>query len=45
MLFFYEYKKALATFGAEPLPLPEPVEGPKGVVRILGWLINEFKGL
>jgi len=25
---YQEYKKALAALGAEPLPLPEPVEGP-----------------
>ena len=26
---YQEYKKALAALGAEPLPLPEPAEGPQ----------------
>ena len=34
---YQSYKKALATFEAEPLPLPPPAEGPDGVLRLCTW--------
>jgi len=42
---YQSYKKALATFGGDPLPLPPPAEGPKGVLRMFSWLLSEFEGL
>ena len=42
---FQSYKRALATFGAEPLPLPPPAEGPEGVLRLFAWLLSELEGL
>ena len=42
---YQEYKKALAALGAEPLPLPEPVEGPQIFFLLLDWLLSEFEGL
>jgi len=42
---YQEYKKALAALGAEPLPLPEPVEGPQAFFLLLDWLLSEFEGL
>ena len=42
---YQEYKKALAALGAEPLPLPEPVEGPQVFFLLLDWLLSEFEGL
>jgi hypothetical protein len=39
------YKKALAAFRAEPLPLPPTAEGPEGVRRLYSWLLSEFEGL
>jgi len=42
---YQAYKKALATFGAKPLPLPPQAEGPKGVLRLFSWLLGEFEGL
>jgi hypothetical protein len=44
-LIFEEYKIALATFGAEPLPLPAQAIREEGVLALLSWLLNEFKGL
>jgi hypothetical protein len=44
-IVYTEYKKALALFGAEPLPLPEFAEGGEGVSHLLGWLVSEFEGL
>ena len=38
-------KKALATFGAEPLPLPPRAEGSEGVLRLFSCLLDEFEGL
>jgi len=32
---YQEYRKALAALGAEPLPLPEPAEGPQVFFQIL----------
>ena len=42
---YQSYKRALATFGAELLPLPPPAEGPEGVLRLFAWLLSEFEGL
>ena len=42
---YQEYKKALATLGAEPLPLPEPAEGSQVIFQLLDWLLSEFEGL
>ena len=42
---FQAYKKALATFGGKPLPLPLVAEGPEGVLRLYSWLLSEFEGL
>ena len=42
---YQAYKKALATFGGEPLPLPPSAEGPEGVLRLYAWLLGEFEGL
>ena len=42
---YQEYKKALAALGAEPLPLPEPVEGSQVILQLLDWLLSEFEGL
>jgi hypothetical protein len=42
---YQEYKKALSALGAEPLPLPEPVEGPQVFFLLLDWLLSEFEGL
>jgi len=42
---YQEYKKALAALGAEPLPLPEPVEGPQVFFLLFDWLLSEFGGL
>ena len=42
---YQAYKKALATFGGEPLLLPPPTEGPEGVLRLYSWLLSEFEGL
>ena len=42
---YQEYKKALAALGAEPLPLPEPAEGPQVFFQLLDWLTSEFEGL
>ena len=38
-----EYRKALASFGAEPSPFPEDAEG--GASGLLDWLLNEFEDL
>jgi len=38
-----EYCSTLATFGAEPLPLPRDPEG--GITGLLDWMLNEFVGL
>jgi len=38
-----EYRKALASFGAEPSPFPEDAEG--GSSGLLDWLLNEFEDL
>ena len=43
--FYQSYKKELATFGAEPLPLPPQAEGPEGVLWLFEWLLSEFEGL
>jgi len=32
---YQEYRKALAVLGAEPLPLPEPAEGPQVFFQLL----------
>jgi len=32
---YQEYRKALAALGAEPLPLPEPAEGPQVFFQLL----------
>lgn len=40
-----EYKATLATFGAEPFPLPVPNDTKdveKGIKALHGWLLNEF---
>ena len=42
---YQEYRKALAALGAEPLPLPEPAEGPQVFFQLLDWLLSEFEGL
>ena len=42
---YQEYKKALAALGAEPLPLPEVVEGSQVIFQLLDWLLSEFEGL
>ena len=42
---YQEYKKALAALGAEPLPLPEPAEGPQVFFQLLDWLLSEFEEL
>jgi len=42
---YQEYRKALAALGAEPLPLPEPAEGPQVFFQLLEWLLSEFEGL
>ena len=42
---YQEYKKALATLGAEPLPLPEPAEGSQVILQLLDWMMSEFEGL
>src|SRR6185437_4846445 len=42
---YQEYRKALAALGAEPLPLPETVEGPQVFFQLLDWLLSEFEGL
>ena len=41
---YQEYKKVLSALGAEPLPLPEPVEGPQVFFLLLDWLLSEFDG-
>ena len=38
-----EYRKALASFGAEPSPFPEDAEG--GASGLLDWLLSEFEDL
>jgi len=38
-----EYRKALASFGAEPSPFPEDSEG--GASGLLDWLLGEFEDL
>ncbi|KAG2611934.1 uncharacterized protein LOC120704724 [Panicum virgatum] len=38
-----EYRKALASFGAEPSPFPEYSEG--GASGLLDWLLGEFEDL
>ena len=38
-----EYRKALASFGAEPSPFPEDAED--GASGLLDWLLNEFEDL
>ena len=38
-----QYAKALATFGAEPSPFPEEVDG--GASGLLDWLLGEFEVL
>ena len=38
-----EYRKALASFGAEPSPFPEDAEG--GTSGLLDWLLSEFEDL
>jgi hypothetical protein len=40
---YLEYKKALATFGAEPKTLPEDPEG--GATGLLNWILKEFSPL
>jgi hypothetical protein len=40
---YEEYKKALATFGAEPQPLPQNPEG--GDSGLLNWILREFSTL
>jgi hypothetical protein len=40
---YLEYKKALATFGAEPEPLPQDPKG--GASGLLNWILSEFKAL
>ena len=42
---YQEYRKALAALGAEPLPLPGPVEGSQVIFQLLDWMISEFEGL
>ena len=42
---YQEYKKALGALGAEPLPLPKPVEGLQVFFLLLDWLKSEFEGL
>ena len=42
---YQSYKKALATFGAEPLPLTPRAEGSEGVLRLFSCLLGEFEGL
>ena len=42
---YQAYKKALAAFGGEPLPLPPTAKGPEGVLRLYSWLLSEFEGL
>jgi len=42
---YQKNKKALSALGAEPLPLPEPVEGPQVFFLLLDWLLSEFEGL
>ena len=42
---YQEYKKALSALGAEPFPLPEPVEGVQVFFLLLDWLLSEFEGL
>ena len=42
---YQEYRKALAALGAEPLPLPEPAEGPRVFFQLLDWLLSEFEEL
>jgi peptidoglycan hydrolase CwlO-like protein len=37
---YLEYKKALATFGAEPARLPQDLEGL--ATSLLNWILNEF---
>jgi hypothetical protein len=37
---YLEYKKALATFGAEPKPLPQDPGG--GASGLLSWTLKEF---
>ena len=38
-----EYRRALASFGAEPSPFPEDSEG--GALGLLNWLLGEFEDL
>jgi laccase len=40
---YLEYKKALATFGAEPEPLPQDPKG--GAMGLLNWILKEFASL
>jgi laccase len=40
---YLEYKKALATFGAEPEPLPQDPEGRAS--GLLNWILKEFSSL
>jgi len=42
---YQEYRKALAALGAEPVPLPEPAEGPLVFFQLLDWFLSEFEGL
>jgi laccase len=42
---YQSYKKALAMFGAEPLPLPPHTKGVEGVLRLFEWLLGEFEEL
>jgi laccase len=40
---YLEYKTILATFGAEPEPLPQDTEG--GASGLLNWILKEFSSL
>jgi hypothetical protein len=40
---YLEYKKALATFGTKPEPLPQDPEG--GATGLLNWILKEFSSL
>lgn len=40
---YLEYKKALATFGAEPEPLPQDPKG--GASGLLNWIYKKFSSL
>jgi len=42
---YQEYKMALGALGAEPFPLPKPVEGLQVFFLLLDWLMSEFEGL